>query len=98
MSYPGRFSRLCIGDGGTQSMAKGEDNTGSRVDEGLPLTFFEDFPLCVNVVGVITWLRHDGESRQMHFGRNFPFLLKSKFPFLPRDLILRHVRRKTEGE
>ena len=62
MSYLGGFFRLCVGDGGTQRMAKGEDNVGSHEGEGPSSTSFEDVPLRVDTFGVITWLRPIGES------------------------------------
>ena len=63
MSYLSGFSRLCIGDGGTQRMAKGEDNIGSHTDEGPSSTSSEDVPSRVDATGVITWLKLVGESR-----------------------------------
>ena len=45
MSYPSGFSRLPIGDGDTQRMARGEGNVGRHVDEDLPSTFEEAFLL-----------------------------------------------------
>ena len=62
MSNPGGFFRLRIGDRDTQKMAREEDNIGSHIDEGLSSTSFEDVPLRVDTVGVITWLRLVGES------------------------------------
>ena len=63
MSYPGGFFRFRIGDRGTQGMARGEDNVGSRVDEGPSSTSSGDFPSRVDAIGVIMVLRPVGESR-----------------------------------
>ena len=54
MGYPGGISKLRIDDRGTQRMARGEDNAGSRMDEGPPLSSFEDIPLHVDATKVIT--------------------------------------------
>ena len=53
MSYPGGFSKLRIGDGGTQRMARGEGNVRHRADEDLPSTSKEALS-CANATGVIT--------------------------------------------
>ena len=63
MSYPSVYFRFRIGDGGTQGMARGEDNVGSCVDEGPSSTSSEDFPSRVDGIGVIMLLRPIGESR-----------------------------------
>ena len=68
MSDPGGFSKLRIGDGGTQRMAKGEGYLGSNMDEDLPLSFS-----LVNSVRVITWLRPVGESWADTFWKKFSF-------------------------
>ena len=62
MSYPGGFSKLRIGDEGTQRMARGEYSIGSRMDEGPFSTSSEDVPSRVEVSRDITWLRPVGES------------------------------------
>ena len=74
MSYPSGFSRLRIGDGDTQRMARGEGNVGRHVDEDLPSTFEEAF-LLVDAIGVITWLRLVGEFRVDGFWKKFSFPL-----------------------
>ena len=73
MSYPRGFSRLHIGDKGTQRMARGEDNVGSRMDEDLSSTSSEDDSLRVEAAGVITWLILVGESRANAFWKKFSF-------------------------
>ena len=46
-----------------QRMTRGEDNVESCVDESSSSTLFEDVPSCVDVNGVITWLRPVGEAK-----------------------------------
>ena len=67
MSYPGGFSKLRIFDGGTHTMARGEDNVGSLIDEGSSSTSSEDVPWHVDATRVITWLRLVGESQTNAF-------------------------------
>ena len=57
MSYPSGFSRLRSNDRGTQGMAKGEYNIGSREGEDPPSTSSEDVPSRVDSTKVIMWLR-----------------------------------------
>ena len=55
MSYLGGFSKLHSDDGGTQGMARGEVNVGSREGEGLPQlllrTFFRALTLPESLCG-----------------------------------------------
>ena len=74
VDYPSEFSRLRIGDGGTQTMARGEDNVGSRVDEGLSLTSYENLSSHVDTAGVITWFRPVEESKADKIWKKFSFL------------------------
>ena len=48
-------------------MAKGEDNVGSRVDEGPSSSSSEDVPSRVDATRVITWLRPIGEPQENVF-------------------------------
>ena len=57
MSYPGGFSRLFIGDRGTQRMAQGEDNVENREGEGPSSTSSKEVSSCVDSARVIMWLR-----------------------------------------
>ena len=57
MSYLCGFSRLRIGDEDTQRMARGEDNVGGHVDEGMSSTSSEDIHSRVDATRVITWLK-----------------------------------------
>ena len=84
MSYPGGFSRLRISDRVTQRMARGEDNVGSHVDEGLSSTSYRDALSSVDATGVITWLRLVGESRVDTFWKKifFPPNVRVSFPSL----------------
>ena len=54
MSYLSGFFRLCVGDGSTQRMVKGEDKVGSRGSEDSSSTSSEDAPSRVDAFGVIT--------------------------------------------
>ena len=91
MSYPAGFSKLRIDDGGTRRMARGEDNIGSRVDEGSSSTSSKDVPSRVDATKVITWLKSVGKSQANAFWKKFPFLLMFVFFFLPWDLILQTI-------
>ena len=73
MSYPGGFSKHRIGDRGTQRMASGEDNVGSRVDEEPPSTLSREVLSCADAIEVITWLRPVGESKADAFWKKFSF-------------------------
>ena len=68
MSDPSGFYRLRIGDGGTQRMAKGEDDLGSHVDEDLLSSSSR-----VDAAKVITWLRPVRESRGDAFWKKLDF-------------------------
>ena len=81
MSYPGGFSRLRIGDGGTQRIAIREDNMGSWVEEGPFSTSAEDPLSCVDATRVITWLRPVGKSRVDAFWKKFSFPLNVQIYF-----------------
>ena len=82
MSYPSGFSRLHISDEVTHRMSRGKDNMGSHVVEGPSSTSSGDALSCVDTTRVITWLRPVRECQEMHYGRNFPFLLMSGFSYL----------------
>ena len=73
MSYPDGFSRLCIGDGGTQRMARGEYNIRSHVDEGSSSTSYEDVPSRVDAARVIIWLKTIRKSWAYAFWKKFSF-------------------------
>ena len=62
MSGPSGFSRLRIGDGGTERMTRGEGGLMNDMDEDLASS-----SSCVNTAAVITWLRLVGESRASAF-------------------------------
>ena len=72
MSYPGGFSRLRLGDGGTLRMATGEGNVGRPKDEDLPSTSEEALSRA-DATGVIMWLKPVGESRADAFWKKFSF-------------------------
>ena len=75
------FSRLRIGDRGTQRMAGGEGNLRSHVDEVLPSSSSEDVPSHVNAVGVIMWLRQvDAFWKKFSFPPNIQVLFSSLRP------------------
>ena len=61
MSDPGGSSRLCIGDRGTQRIARG-DNLRTYGDEEISSSSFEDVPSRVDVVGVMMRFKPIGES------------------------------------
>ena len=73
MSYPSGFSRLRSGDGGTEGMARGEDNIGSHEGDGLPSTSSEDVPSRVDSVRVIMWLKPIREPWAGAFWKKFSF-------------------------
>ena len=73
MSYPSGFSKPDIDDGGTQRMAREEDNVGTRVDKGPSSTSYEDVPSRVDATGVITWLRLVGKPRVDVFWKKISF-------------------------
>ena len=54
MNDRGEFSRLRIGDEGTQRMVGVEDNLGIHGGEGLPSSSLEDVPSRVDAARVIT--------------------------------------------
>ena len=54
-------------------MTRGEDNVGSRMDEGSSSTSYEDVSLRVDVIGVITCLRPVRESKVDAFWKKLSF-------------------------
>ena len=82
MSYPCGFSRLRIVDGGTQRMARWEDNVVSRVEEDPASTLPEEVLSRADAIGVITWLKSVGESRADAFWKKFIFPPNVRVSFL----------------
>ena len=56
-------------------MARGEYSVESLEGEGPPSISFEDIPLRVDSIGVITWLKPVREPRANAFWKNFYFPL-----------------------
>ena len=77
-------------------MAREEDNVGSCVDEGSSSTSYEDVLPRVDVVGVITWLRHIEESRAYAFWKKFSFPPNVRVSFSSSGPHLQTVRKRID--
>ena len=92
MSYLGGFSRLHSGDGGTQGMAKGEENVGIRKGRARPQLLLRTVLLGLTFPESICGSDRLGNPGKTHFGRSFPSSLMSESRLCLHDLVVWYVR------